>query len=189
MTQVNLHNKKSVHSGANKIARLAWYCVWVLLFLPTPRPLHVWRRFLLRCFGAKLHSTSRIYPKAKIWAPWNLTMGECATISDNVDCYSVDQIMIGDHTTISQYSYLCAATHDYTHPRFPLVPKPIRIGSQCWIAADVFVAPGVQVGDGTVVGARSSVFADLPEWKVCVGNPARPVKQRVLVKGESSEAD
>lgn len=107
-------------------------------------------------------------------------MGECSTISDDVDCYAVDLIVIGDHTTVSQYSYLCGATHDHTHPRFPLVPKPIRIGSQCWIAADVFVAPGVEIGDGTVVGARSSVFANLPAWKICVGSPAKPIKDRVV---------
>jgi putative colanic acid biosynthesis acetyltransferase WcaF len=81
---------------------------------------------------------------------------------------------------VSQYAYLCGATHDHTHPRFPLTPMPIDVGSQCWIAADVFVAPGVTIGDGTVVGARSSVFSDLPPWKVCVGSPARPVSDRVI---------
>jgi putative colanic acid biosynthesis acetyltransferase WcaF len=49
-----------------------------------------------------------------------------------------------------------------------------------WIAADVFVGPGVRVGAGSVVGARSAVFGDLPAWKVCVGTPAHPVRDRVL---------
>jgi putative colanic acid biosynthesis acetyltransferase WcaF len=47
-----------------------------------------------------------------------------------------------------------------------------------WLAADVFVGPGVTVGTGAVVGARSNVFTDLPPWKVCVGSPAKPVKDR-----------
>jgi putative colanic acid biosynthesis acetyltransferase WcaF len=49
-----------------------------------------------------------------------------------------------------------------------------------WIAADVFVGPGVRVGAGSVVGARSAVFGNLPAWKVCVGTPAHPVRDRVL---------
>ena len=46
--------------------------------------------------------------------------------------------------------------------------------------ADVNVAPSVPIGEGTLVGARSSVFGDLPAWQVCVGTPAKPVKARVL---------
>jgi putative colanic acid biosynthesis acetyltransferase WcaF len=186
-TEVNLSNKKSVHSSRNKMARLLWYWVWLLLFRPTPRPFHAWRRFLLLSFGAKLHSTARVYPRAKIWAPWLLEMHESATLSDDVDCYCVGGICIGAHTTVSQYTYLCGATHDHTHPRFPLVPLPIVIGKSCWIAADVFVAPGVTIADGVVVGARSSVFADLPEWTVCVGSPAKPIKVRKLLNTDTYE--
>jgi putative colanic acid biosynthesis acetyltransferase WcaF len=43
----------------------------------------------------------------------------------------------------------------------------------------VYVAPSVQIGDGTVVGARSSVFKDLPANKVCIGSPAIPIKDRI----------
>ena len=164
-----------------------WYWVWIFLFRPTPRPFHSWRRSLLKLFGAKLAATSRVYPRAKVWAPWNLEMGESSTISDDVDCYCVAGVSIGAHTTVSQYSYLCGATHDHTHARFPLIPKPIVIGSGCWIAADVFVAPGVTIGNGTVIGARSSVFTDLPEWKICVGSPAKPIKDRELLNVDSGE--
>ncbi|MEE8458733.1 MAG: hypothetical protein V3S08_02605, partial [Phycisphaerales bacterium] len=65
-------------------------------------------------------------------------------------------------------------------PQHPLVPKPITIGTRCWLAADVFVAPGVTIADGTVVGARSAVFSDLPEWVVAMGTPAKPVGERVM---------
>ena len=87
---------------------------------------------------------------------------------------------LGDRVTVSQYAHLCAGTHDHTLRGMPLVPKPIVLEDDVWIAADVFVGPGVRVGAGTVVGARSSVFGDLPAWKVCVGNPARPVSDRVI---------
>lgn len=177
---VNLAGKRSPHSVGNRLARVLWGLVQATLFRWSPRPLHRWRVLLLRAFGGDIHATARPYPRCRIWGPWNLTMGPSATIADDVDVYCVDRITIGGHTTVSQYSYLCGATHDHEHPRFPLVPRPITIGSQCWIAADVYVGPGVTIGEGSVIGARSSVFGDIPPWTVAVGTPAKPVKPRVI---------
>ena len=140
--------------------------------------MYKWRALLLRLFGADISSKARVYPKAKIWAPWNLSMGDYATLADDVDCYCVNKISIGAHTTVSQYSYLCGATHDFNKKNFPLQPKPISIGSQVWIAADCFVGPGVTISQGVVVGARSSVFSDLEPWTVCAGTPAKKINDR-----------
>ena len=167
-------------SLANRAGRSLWQVVWLLLFRPTPRLLHPWRCLLLRIFGAKLGKAVHPYPSARIWAPWNLEMGDHACLSEEVDCYCVDKIRIGANSTISQYSFLCSASHDYNTESFPLVVAPITIGERVWIAADVFVAPGVTIGSGAVVTARSSVFSDLPEWMVAKGNPAVPVKPRSL---------
>lgn len=120
-------------------------------------------------------------------------MGTESTLADNVDCYCVDKIKIGDHSTVSQYSFLCTASHDYNDPsimhtpKMPLVTAPIVIGNRVWITADVFVGPGVSIADGTVVLARSSVFQDLPEWVVAAGNPAKTIRKRIL--DEVSEGD
>ncbi|MHC5005045.1 MAG: LbetaH domain-containing protein [Planctomycetota bacterium] len=187
MTERELHGtqimRDSPFSLAHRLGRVAWGVVWLLLFRPSPRSFHGWRNRLLRLFGARIHPSARVYPRARCWAPWNLVMHERSCIADDVDVYCVMPITIGAYSTVSQYSYLCGATHDHEDPGHRLVPMPITIGRRCWIAADVFVAPGVTIGDGTVVGARSSVFRDLPEWTVAVGSPARPVRARVL-RGE-----
>jgi len=172
--------KPHPHSASNQLARLAWGLVQATLFRLSPRPFHAWRTMLLRLFGARLHPTARVYPRCRVWGPWNLTMGGRATLADDVDCYCVAPVTIGARTTISQYSYLCAATHDFEDRTFPLRPMPITIGEDCWLAADVFVGPGVRIADGVVVGARSSVLSDLPAWKVCAGTPAKPVRDRVM---------
>lgn len=179
-TAARQSNIPSSFSHKHKLGRLLWSVVWSLVFRPSPRPFHGWRRTLLRLFGARIGRGSRVYPKATVWAPWNLEMGEFSCIADGVDCYGVDRIRIGSRVTISQYTYLCGATHDYRYPNLPLQPMPIVIHDWAWVCADVFVGPGVTIGEGAVVGARSSVFKDLPAWKVCVGNPAAPVKDRVL---------
>ncbi len=178
--QLSTESKRHPHSVSNRAVRVLWGLVQASLFRFSPRPLYPWRAMLVRLFGADVPMSARIAPRATIWGPWNLTMGERATIADGVDCYCVARVTIGARTTVSQYTYLCAATHDFEDPAFVLQPKPITIGSDCWIAADVFVGPGVTIGDGAVVGARSAVFADLPAWKVCSGTPAKPGRDRVL---------
>lgn len=178
--RVDISNKPSPHTTRNKLGRIAWNLTQATIFRMVPRPFHSLRARILRLFGAQVSLKARVCPRVRIWAPWNLTMGDYATLADDVDCYCVAPIAIGPNTTVSQYSYLCAATHDHEHRNFPLQPSPITIGENCWVAADCFVGPGVTIGDGTVVGARSSVFNDLPAWKICVGTPARPVNDRTL---------
>lgn len=165
-------------SICNKLMRLIWNIVWVLLYRPTPRVLHGWRCLLLKTFGAKLGHGVHPYPSSKIWAPWNLTMGDRSCLSEHVDCYNVAPICIGAYSTVSQYSFLCSASHDYSRASMPLVVGPIAIGAHAWITADVFVGPGVNIGDGCVVMARSTVLQDLPEWVVAQGSPATPCKTR-----------
>jgi len=168
----------SPHSIKNRIMRILWGVVQATLFRYSPRPMLRWRALLLRLFGADVTSKSRVYPKAKIWGPWNLTMGDHATIADDVDCYCVDRITIGAHTTISQYTYLCGATHDFEDIGFPLRPMPITIGERVWVAADCFIAPGVTLQDGAVIGARSSVFSDVNPWTVNAGTPSKELRSR-----------
>lgn len=176
----NMPAQSSPFSRKVLIARVLWGVVYVLLFRPSPRLFHRWRNWLLRLFGAQLHPTARMYPRAKCWGPWNLTMGKHACIAEEADVYCVSPVSIGDYSTVSQYGYVCTATHDFEDVNHPLVTAPIVIGNRVWLAADVFIGPGVTIGDGVVVGARSSVFSDLPAWTVCVGTPAKPLRKRGL---------
>lgn len=181
-------SRRSTLGSRNLAGRAAWGVVQALLFRPSPRVFHRWRNGLLRMFGADVHATARVYPRARIWAPWNLEMHECACIADDVDVYSADRITIGAFATVSQYGYLCAASHDFEDVHHPLTTAPIVIGRRCWLAADVFVAPGVTIGEGTVVGARSGVFDDLPPWSVATGTPAKAVRPRKIGPADFGEA-
>lgn len=105
-------------------------------------------------------------------------MGPLSCLGPDVDCYCVDRVVIGARATVSQYSFLCTATHDYHDPLMPLVTAPIVIGEQAWVAADVFIGPGVAVGEGAVVGARSSLYKNVDPWTVVGGNPAKLIAKR-----------
>jgi len=162
----------------SRILRLAWGVAWALLYRPSPRLLHGWRRFLLRLFGAKVAPTAHPYPRCRIFAPWNLTMGDYSCLADDVDCYSVASISLGAHSVVSQHAHLCGATHDFESPEFTLLPRPIAIGAYAWVAAGAFIGPGVTVGDGAVVGARAVVAKDVEPQAVVAGNPARLIRYR-----------
>jgi len=164
----------------NKLARAAWNLVWLILYRPSPVALHGWRRFLLRCFGARVGADAHPYPSSRVWAPWNLVMDDDSCLSHQVDCYCVDKIFLGQRVTVSQYSFLCTASHDYTRRSMPLVTAPIRIEADAWVTADVFIGPGVTVGEGAVVGARSTVLRSIKPWTVVAGNPAREIGPREL---------
>jgi len=133
---------------------------------------------LLRVFGASIAADARPYPRARIWAPWNLRMDAASVLANDVDCYSVARITLGRHATVSQYSYLCSASHDYMQLSMPMICAPITIEDEAWVAADVFVGPGVTVGRGAVVCARSTVIRDVPAWHVVAGSPVRNIRLR-----------
>lgn len=163
----------------NKISRLVWNVVRLILFRPfVSRLFKKWRVLVLKCFGAKIEWSSHVYASAKIWAPWNLEMGTNAALGPNVDCYNQGKISIGANTIISQKTHLCASSHDYTKKDFPLVLKPIQIGNGVWVATDVFVGPGVTIADKAVIAARAVVVKDVEENTIVGGNPAKIIKSR-----------
>lgn len=160
------------------LKRRVWNVVQATVFRFSPTRAFWWRAMLLRWFGAKIGARTVIHPTVRIFHPWLLTVGQWTTLAPGVVVYNLGSIEIGDHTVISQDSWLCAGTHDYTRANLPLQRPPIRIGGGVWIAMQAFVGPGVTIGDNTVVGARAVVMKDLPAGVVVAGNPARVIKPR-----------
>jgi putative colanic acid biosynthesis acetyltransferase WcaF len=164
----------------SKLARVLWGLFSPLFWSCWGRLGSGARVGALRLFGARIGTPSLVCGGVKVWMPWNLEMGDACTLGSGVEVYNFARIAIGDQTTISQYTFLCSASHDFTHPHMPLTMHPISIGRDAWICARAFVGPGVRIGDGVVVGACSVVTRDMPDWTVCAGNPCRPLKPRVL---------
>lgn len=165
----------------SRVRRLAWNICYAVLFRPFGLPIFKkWRSFLLRCWGAKIGKGSIVHASALIWAPWNLETGILTCIGPHANIYNPGKIILGNKVVISQYSYLCTATHDYESEANTLCWKTIEVGNYAWVAADTFVGPGVTVGEGAVVGARAVVFKDVEPWTVVGGNPAKFIKKRVV---------
>ncbi len=156
----------------NRLRRLVWNLCWLLLYRPSPRPLHGWRAALLRLFGATLGPDCHFYPASRIWAPWNLVCADHVAVADGAEIYNPSPIQIDTHVILSQGCYLCGATHDYNHPDFPLIAYRMHIEGYAWICARAAVAPGVHVGEGAVLGLSAVALRDLSPWTVYSGNPA-----------------
>ena len=162
------------------LLRWVWSLVQATLFRWSPRPLHGFRARLLRVFGADIPRPGQVvvFPTARIIYPWRLTLAPRSMIGRNVTVYNLGHITLMRGANVSQNCHLCAGTHNFTRWEMPLVTGPITIGENAWLGADVFVGPGVSVGELCVVGARSVVVKDLPPRMVCVGHPCRPLKPR-----------
>jgi putative colanic acid biosynthesis acetyltransferase WcaF len=165
-------------SFGNRARRLLWNTCWLLLFRPTPRPFHAWRSALLRLFGATMGPHCRIYPSARVWAPWNLICADHVAAGPDVEIYNPSPIQLDSHVILSQNAYLCGATHDYDDPAFPLLAYRMRLEAYAWVCARASVAPGVNLGEGAVLGLQSVATRDLEPWTVYAGSPAVKIKER-----------
>jgi putative colanic acid biosynthesis acetyltransferase WcaF len=163
----------------NRIARQLWAIVYVLLYRPSPRPMHAWRQFLLQLFGAKMGPKCHFYAKGKVWAPWNLICEDRVSLADDAEIYNPSPIFFGSHAIVSQGAYICGATHNYNDPKFALVSYPMRFEAYSWICARAIVAPGINAGEGAILGLGAIATRHMEPYGIYAGVPARKVKERL----------
>ncbi len=163
----------------NRLRRMFWNLVWLLLYRPSPRPLHRWRALLLRLFGAHLGTHCHFYPKSKIWAPWNLICADQITVADEAEIYNPAPLTLGSHAILSQAAYMQRRPPTTTTtPAFPLLAFAMEIGAYAWVCARASIAPGVHLGEGSVLGLGSVATRDLDPWSVYAGTPAIKIRER-----------
>lgn len=165
-------------SVGNRVRRMMWTICWAVFYRFSPRPFFAWRALLLRMFGAKLGPTCKFYPSSRIWAPWNLICADLVAVGDGAEIYNPAPVRLGSHAILSQGAYLCGATHDFDDPAFPLLAYAMEVGAYAWVCARACVGPGVNVGEGAVLGLASVATRDLEPWGVYAGSPAVKVKER-----------
>ena len=162
----------------NAVVVQLWWIIQGTFFSTSPQFMYKWRCWLLRIFGASIGTGVIIRPSVRITYPWNVSIGDYSWIGDHAELYSLGEIEIGSNTVISQNSYLCSGSHDLSKETFDINAQKITIEDEVWVASDVFVAPGVTIKKGAVIGARSTVLNNMPEGMVCYGYPCKPIKPR-----------
>ena len=112
---------------------------------------------------------------ARIICDAEVTIGDYALISWNVvlmDTYRVPPDKSERRRALERMAGSWPRALDADVPA-----RPVQIGRNVWIGFDACVLPGVTIGDGAVVGARSVVAEDVPSYAVVAGNPARVIRQ------------
>lgn len=163
------------------VIRILWIILNYTIFAILPGvAFRGFRNQMLRIFGAQIAKKSLVYSSAKIYAPWNLALGKYSVIGPNVNIYNKGFIYIGSNVVVSQGVFLCTASHDITSELMELVVKPIIVEDRVWVAAEAYIAPGIKLSKGSVIGAKACVFRDVEEYSVVGGNPAREIKKRIM---------
>ncbi len=167
---------------AVRIKTIVWQIVNSTIFRWTPAHFGLFRKFrvaLVRLFGGDVAWSCSLHPKAKIYAPWNLTMGELSSLGENCQCRSTCKIKIGVKTCIGADTYLLPGGHDVNSPTFEWHGKSLSIGDGCWVSTHATVL-AVNIGDFCVVGASAVVVKDLEAFSIVGCNPAKMIKKRIL---------
>ena len=166
--------------GAGRLKEALWLVVSLVLFRLCPFSFSALKRTTLRAFGARIGSNVTIKPQVKITFPWKLTIGDHVWLGEECWLLNLERITIGNNVSISQRAFLCTGNHNYKSPTFDLVVKPITLEDGAWIGAGAWVGPGVKVGNHAVLAAGSVATKDLEPFGIYQGNPATPIKKRII---------
>lgn len=153
MISLEKYDNGDFERGAPRWKEVAWWLVRSLFFapwFPLPSVVKVW---WLRLFGARVGTGVVVRSRVNITFPWRFACGDHVWIGDEVMILSLAPVNIGSHVCISQRAFLCTGSHRFSRETFDLVTRPISIGDGCWIAAQAFIAPGVNLPPGTFVKA------------------------------------
>jgi len=136
-----------------------------------------WRRLLEKRHGVRVGAFSYgpIVDAGRL--PRGTRIGRFVSIAEGV------RIIRGNHPIEA------CSTHPYFYAgRFGLVAdrgverderNPLDIGHDAWLGANATILPGCRrIGIGAIVGAGSVVTADVPDFAIVGGVPARPIRYR-----------
>ena len=170
--QLKDYTTDGFNRGASRWKETVWVLTKIIFFLnpfPWPSPLRV---AILRLFGAQIGDRVVIRSNVNITFPWRLILGNDVWIGEEVLILSLASVVIESDVCISNRTFLCTGSHRFKSPGFDLITKPIKVKSGSWIAAQAFIAPGMEIGCDCMVCAGSVVLKSIPSGVTVRGNPA-----------------
>ncbi|XGV97104.1 MAG: WcaF family extracellular polysaccharide biosynthesis acetyltransferase [Leptolyngbya sp. BL-A-14] len=177
---LHLYSPSSYSPGAPYWKQLLWYFLGAPFVKSSWLPISSLKVFILRFFGAQIGQGVRIKPGVSIKFPWRLVVGDHVWIGENAWIDNLALVHLESNVCLSQKVYLCTGNHDWSDPAFQLKIAPIHIKEGSWIAAGAIVGPGVTVEQGAVLTLGGVALRSLSAMTIYTGNPAQPVKARVL---------
>jgi len=173
--------------GRSFAVRSAWFLIGLPILRSQFLPSSAIRRMLLQWFGADIGPGVVIRPGVRVKFPWKLKLGKCCWLGEDCWIDNLERVTLGDHVCLSQASYLCTGSHDWTDPAFKLITRPIQIHDGAWIAARASVGPGSVIGRHAVVAFGSVVTGNVPANEIHGGNPATFIKRREIAGADDAQ--
>jgi len=167
--------------GRSLLGEVCWSIIQAL-FIDSCVPGSSYKLSMLKFFGSKIEEGVCIKPNVRIKFPWRLTVGSNSWIGEDVWIDNLAPVTIGCNCCLSQGVYLCTGSHDWCSHGFDLITKPITLSDCAWLGAFSKVAPGITIGEGAVLTMGSVAVHDLEPWTVYQGNPAIPIRRRIISK-------
>ena len=166
--------------GAGPVKLALWYFTNALFFLNPLFPFRSPKPALLRLFGARVGKGVVIHPGVNIKYPWKLTVGDHVWIGQRAWLDNIDQLIIRDHVVISQGAMIIQGSHNYKKVDYPTLSGPVVLEEGSWVGAGAMVMLGVTLKSHSVLAAGSVATKDLEPYMIHQGNPAQPVRERVI---------
>jgi len=168
------------YKQALTLKKVLWYFVSTVFFTNRLFPINCFKIFLLRRFGAKIGKGTVIKPGVNIKSPWFLEVGDYVWIGDNVWIDNLALVKMADNCCISQGAMLLTGNHNYKKTGFDLIIGGIVLEDGVWLGAKSLVCPGVSCGSHSVLTAGSVATEDMNPYKIYQGNPAVPIRDRII---------
>ncbi|HEY4062609.1 MAG TPA: WcaF family extracellular polysaccharide biosynthesis acetyltransferase [Puia sp.] len=166
--------------GASRLRQITWYFVNILFFKGSWNVFSSVKVALLRLFGAKIGEGVVIKPAVNIKFPWKLRIGDHSWIGEEVWIDNLSDLTIGRSVTLSQGCLLLTGNHDYGKETFDFMTAPIVLEDGAWICARSIVLGGVTCRSHSILTVNSVAGKDLEPYTIYKGNPAIPIKQRII---------
>ena len=179
-TNLNNFNNSWYKSGASTPVMLLWYFTNLVFFTSRWLPASAFKVFLLRIFGAKVGTGVIIKPAVNIKYPWRLKIGDHVWIGEQVWIDNLEDVEIGNNVCISQGAMLLCGNHNYKKSTFDLMVGKIILEEGTWIGAQTVVCPGVICRSHAILSVGSVATSELKAFTIYQGNPALPVRNRVV---------
>ncbi len=173
-------NNADFPKGAGMLKMTLWYFTNALFFMNPLFPFRSPKPALLRLFGARIGNGVVIHPGVNIKYPWKLTIGDHCWIGQRAWLDNIDQLTLGNNVVISQGGMIIQGSHNYKRIDYPTMSGPVVLEDGSWVGAGAMVMLGVTLKSHSVLAAGSVATKDLEPYTIHQGNPAQPVRQRVM---------
>jgi Acetyltransferase (isoleucine patch superfamily) len=148
------------------------------------------RGYLSQITGTDVDDTVRVFPPFNINYGLTTRFGRDSFVNFGCTFLALGGITIEEGAFIGPHCVLATEYHpEEPAKRHSLLTKPITIGRNAWLGADVKVLAGVTIGENAIVAAGSVVTKDVPPDTVVAGSPARIIRPIRRDEQEAATSD